>query len=146
MVWVQERLIWLHLIFLAGPEVFSLSYLITWCLWHFDIQWTREDGVPAGADVSLTIHWWKKGAFYTLNTRSWIYILYSKVTARCLTGDAFLQAVVESAQANLVQQTGVESLEGLHVFQTFHNYVNIFPRALCWSGGMNRRGQHTGRC
>lgn len=33
------------------------SYLITWCLWHFYIQGTREDGIPAGANVSLAIHW-----------------------------------------------------------------------------------------
>lgn len=33
------------------------SYLITQCLWHFHIQGTREDGVPAGANVSLAIHW-----------------------------------------------------------------------------------------
>lgn len=64
-------------------------------------------------------------------------------TVRWLTGDAFLQALVEATQANLVQQTGVEPLEGLHIFQTCHNYVNIFPRALRWSGGINRRGQCT---
>lgn len=50
------------------------------------------------------------------------------------TGDAFLQALVESTQANPLQQTGVESLKGLHIFQTRQDYVNIFPRALRWSG------------
>lgn len=62
-----------------------------------------------------------------------------------LTGDASLQALVESTQANLVQQTGVEPLEGLHIFQTCQNYVNVFPRALCWSGGRKRSGQCTGK-
>ena len=33
-----------------------VSYLITWCLWHFDVQWTREDSIPAGANVSLTVY------------------------------------------------------------------------------------------
>lgn len=28
-----------------------------WGLWNFDVQRTREDGVPAGADVSLPVHW-----------------------------------------------------------------------------------------
>ena len=54
-----------------------------------------------------------------------------------LTCDAFLQALVESTQTNSLQQTGMESLEGLHVFQTSQNYVNVLPRALCWSGEVN---------
>lgn len=70
---------------------------------------------------------------------------FGRETIRCLTGDAFLQALVEATQANLVQQTGLESLEGLHIFQPCHNYVNIFPRALCWSGAINSRGQCTER-
>lgn len=56
-----------------------------------------------------------------------------------LTGDAFLQALIECAQANLVQQTGMESLKGLHMFQTCQNYVNIFSGALCWSGEVGEK-------
>lgn len=63
-----------------------------------------------------------------------------------LTGDASLQALVESTQANLVQQTGVEPLEGLHIFQTCQNYVNVFPRAFCWSGGRKEAGNVRGNC
>lgn len=55
------------------------------------------------------------------------------------TGDAFLQAFIESTQADLVQQTGAESLEGLHIFQTCHNDVNVLPRALFWSGGIEAK-------
>lgn len=82
----------------------------------------------------------KKFALFLLWTAD---IGFRGETVRWLTGDAFLQALVEATQANLVQQTGVEPLEGLHIFQTCHNYVNIFPRALRWSGGINRRGQCT---
>lgn len=54
------------------------------------------------------------------------------------TGDAFLQALVKSAQAYLLQQTGVKSLKGLHIFQPCQDYVNICPRTLCWSGEIQR--------
>lgn len=63
-----------------------------------------------------------------------------------LTGDAFLQALIECTQANLVQQTGMESLKGLHMFQTCQNYVNIFSGALCWSGEVEKKGQGAGNC
>lgn len=116
---------------------------MTQSLRDFDIQRTREDGVPAGADVPLTIHWGGERKKLFLYSQKKMLNLEENEAARGLTGDAFLQALVETTQANLVQQTGVESLKGLHIFQPCHNYVNIFPRALCWSGGINRRGQCT---
>lgn len=50
------------------------------------------------------------------------------------TCDAFLQALVEPTQADLVQQTGMEVLEGFRVFQTCQDYVDVLSRALCGSG------------
>lgn len=36
--------------------IWSWGYLVVGCFWHFDIQGTREDSIPAGAYVPLSKH------------------------------------------------------------------------------------------
>lgn len=51
-------------------------------------------------------------------------------SARWRTCDAFLQALVEPTQADLVQQTGIEALKGFHGSQTCQDYVDVLSGAL----------------
>lgn len=121
---------------LLNESLFKTSlYLMIWGLGNFDVQRTREDGVPAGANVSLPVHWDRTALFSGLTYRDRYHQWTSALPSACgLTCDAFLQTLVESTQADLVQQTGMEALEGFHVLQTWEDYVDVLSSALCWSG------------
>lgn len=60
-----------------------LSYLIIRCLWNFDIQWTRQDGIPAGANVSLTVHYKEKDFHSTL--KDFIHYISEKNSGACVS-------------------------------------------------------------
>jgi len=49
-----------------------------------------------------------------------------------LTGDAFLQELIEATHADLLQQVWVKLLKGLHPLQPSQDYIHIFSRAFCW--------------
>lgn len=74
-------------------ETCGLNHLMIRGLWNFDIQRPGEDGVPAGADVSLAIHWeednifsvWQVGVVYHVWTSAHAWCL-SPSTRRIHTG------------------------------------------------------------
>lgn len=110
----------------------SSLYLMICGLWNFDVQRTGEDSVPAGADVSLTIHWERTALFSAWHAE---LVFINELLSACgLTCDPFLQTLVESTQADPVQQSGMEALEGFHVLQTCQDYIDVLSRALCRSG------------